>query len=458
VTERYEVLERLGSGGMATVLLCHDERLDRRVAVKRLHADSPRDVERRFLREAKLGASMNHPGLVSVYDTETDDEGLLIVMEHVDGESLAEALRRGPLPRGRVIQLARELGDALDHVHAQGVVHRDVKPANVLLRHDGAVKLADLGIAVSVDQTRMTRSGTVLGSAAYMAPEQLDGGEIGPAADVYALAAVLFEALTGRKARQGRTPMEIAHEVATTPPPDVRRYAPDVPEAAAHALARGMVQAPAKRQSSAGELAGELARGLERRVPAPAPPTAPTRALRPTRRSRSFAGPLALALIGLAAAAVAATVLLAGGGGGTPRQQAQTPVKAKPKPKQSAPANTAPEDTAPPDTTPTDQPAAAPQPSVDPARGANLDKIGFALMGKGDFERALPILREAVASWPDDSTDIEYAYALYNLGATLNRTGHAAEAIPYLEKRLRWSNQRGVVKKELKLAQANAGG
>src|SRR6185437_9186088 len=108
-----------------------------------------------------------------------------------------------PLPQPRVVEISRDLGEALDHVHAHGVVHRDVKPANVLLRRDGAVKLADLGIAVSVDQTRMTRSGTVLGSAAYMAPEQLEGGQIGPAVDVYALATVCFEALAGRKAREG---------------------------------------------------------------------------------------------------------------------------------------------------------------------------------------------------------------------------------------------------------------
>jgi serine/threonine protein kinase len=338
---------------MATVLLCRDERLGRQVAVKRLHADSPLDVERRFLREAKLGASMNHPNLVSVYDTETDDEGLLIVMEHVDGESLAEALRRGPFPRGRVIQLARELGNALDHVHAQGVVHRDVKPANVLLRHDGAAKLADLGIAVSVDQTRMTRSGTVLGSAAYMAPEQLEGGEIGPPADIYALAAVCFEALAGRKPREGRTPMEIAHSIATGPPPDLREHAPELPEAA-EALARGMARDPAARPRSAGALAAELASALELGADATAPTRSVTLAAElagiggaaseraprgvesaplgaeprhwsPGRRSRSLAGPLAVLLIALAAVAVVAAVRLAGGGGDGAEHEANQP-------------------------------------------------------------------------------------------------------------------------------------
>ncbi len=149
-------------------------------------------------------------------------------------------------------------------MHAHGVVHRDVKPANVLLRHDGAVKLADLGIAVSVDQTRVTRSGTVLGSAAYMAPEQLEGADVGPATDVYALAAVCFEALAGRKARDGRTPVEIAHSVATTPPPDVRELAPGLPAAASRALARGMAREAAERPASAGELAAELRHALAR--------------------------------------------------------------------------------------------------------------------------------------------------------------------------------------------------
>ena len=149
----------LGSGGMASVLLCDDERLGRRVAVKRLHAASPGEMEQRFAREARLGASLNHPSLVAIYDTATDDEGVLIVMEYVEGESLAQALRRGPLEPERVAAMASELGAALDHAHAHGVVHRDVKPANVLLRKDGAAKLADLGIATAADLTRITRTG-----------------------------------------------------------------------------------------------------------------------------------------------------------------------------------------------------------------------------------------------------------------------------------------------------------
>src|ERR671910_175323 len=288
---RYRVLRHLGSGGMASVLLCQDERLDRLVAVKRLHADQPDDIERRFVREAKLGASLNHPNLVSVFDTATDDEGVLIVMEYVEGEPLSRMLRRGPLRPEEVSAMARDLGDALDHAHAQGIVHRDVKPSNVLIREDGLTKLADLGIATASDGTKITRSGTVLGTAAYMAPEQLDGRGAGPAADVYALAAVSFEALSGKRPREGRTPMEIAHRIATEGAPDLRDVWPTAPKAAARALQHAMAREPKDRPASAGEFARELCEALEE------PPREKTRR---TRRFRRRGGNAAAAAAGVA--------------------------------------------------------------------------------------------------------------------------------------------------------------
>src|SRR3954454_3973754 len=130
---RYRVLERLGTGGMATVYLAQDERLGRRVAVKRLHAGSPADTAKRFAREARLGASLNHENVVTVYDTVTDEGSVIIVMEYVDGESLADALRRGPVEPGRAIEILRGVAAALEHAHQSGIVHRDVKPANILL-------------------------------------------------------------------------------------------------------------------------------------------------------------------------------------------------------------------------------------------------------------------------------------------------------------------------------------
>ena len=326
---RYRVVRHLGSGGMASVLLCEDERLGRRVAVKRLHADSPEDVEQRFNREAKLGASLNHPNLVAVFDTATDDEGVLIVMEYVDGQPLSRLLRRGPLRPEEVSRMVSELGDALDHAHAQGVVHRDVKPGNVLIREDGVTKLADLGIATASDGTRITRSGTVLGTAAYMAPEQLDGRGAGPPADIYALAAIAFEALGGRKPREGRTPMEIAHQIASDPAPDLRDAWPKAPRAAAEVLKRGMAYDPEDRPASAGELARELADALQE----DGERTAPTRPLRRRSAAAAAAAP---------AAAPAAAAEEADRGGSTPaRESAATAPPAGSRPTAGSPARAA---------------------------------------------------------------------------------------------------------------------
>jgi eukaryotic-like serine/threonine-protein kinase len=468
---------------MASVLLCEDERLGRQVAVKRLHADSPVDVAQRFDREARLGASLNHPNLVSVFDTATDDEGVLIVMEYVDGETLSKKLRRGPLRPEEVRKIVLDLGDALDHAHAQGVIHRDVKPGNVLIREDGMTKLADLGIATASDGTRITRSGIVLGTAAYMAPEQLDGREIGPPADIYALAAIAFEALSGRKPREGRTPMEIAHRMANDGPPDLSEAWPRAPKAAVQVLKRGMALDPEDRPASAGELARELAEALDQ---AQVPPTRPTRRLRrsaaapvaaaadtdggpstPTaapavsslrprrRRPGMLALMLAIAFIALAAAAIVGAV-----SGGDDNGSSQS---AKPTP--PAPKNT--------DTTKKKEPAkkksepkqeeSAPAPankdtgSYDPARGAALNSQGFALMNQGDYDQAIPILQQAVDSFPPGTNDLNYAYALFNLGKSLRLAGQPDKAIPILEQRLEIPNQTETVQHELDLAKQQAG-
>jgi eukaryotic-like serine/threonine-protein kinase len=472
---------------MASVLLCEDERLGRQVAVKRLHADSPVDVERRFNREAKLGASLNHPNLVSVFDTATDDEGVLIVMEYVDGEPLSRTLRRGPLRPEEVRKMVLDLGDALDHAHDQGVVHRDVKPGNVLIRQDGLTKLADLGIATASDGTRITRSGTVLGTAAYMAPEQLEGRDAGPPADIYALAAIAFEALSGRKPREGRTPMEIAHKIATEGPPDLSEAWPTAPKAAARVLKRGMARDPEDRPGSAGELARELAAALDetpqertrttrflRRgvaaAPAVEPTPTPAKTLPPPARastSRRRRGPvpilLAIILIALAAATIVGAVLSGGGddtsSSGADRTPAE-PLQEEPA-KKDEPANKEPkggkgkkkgnEEAA--------APAAPAQGggSSDAARGAALNRQGFDLMGQERYDEAIPILQQAVDSFPPGTTDLNYAYALYNLGKSLRLAGRPDEAIPILEKRLEIPNQTDVVQRELDLARQQAG-
>src|SRR4051795_68851 len=290
LVDRYRVIERVGSGGMGAVLRAEDERLGRQVAIKRLHAESPEDTARRFKREAKLGASLNHPNIVSVFDIVTDDEGVLIVMEYVEGETLRDAIERGPTEPRRAVEILRGLAGALDHAHEEGIVHRDVKPANVLLGADGhTVKLADLGIATAVEGTRITMSGTVLGTAAYMAPEQLEGHKPGPATDIYSLAVVAFETLSGRRAYDGRNPIEIAHRKASDPPPSLAEAWPAAPPAASELLARAMGPDPAARPRSATALVEELETALEPPTPAPAPAPARATAPMPERRPYSAA-------------------------------------------------------------------------------------------------------------------------------------------------------------------------
>src|SRR4051794_32583964 len=260
---------------MATVLLAEDERLGRQVAVKRLHAESPEDTAQRFRREARLGASLNHPNVVSVFDIVSDDEGVLIVMEYVEGETLRDAIERGPLPPARAVEVLRGVAGALDHAHGEGIVHRDVKPANVLLGRDGRVKLADLGIATAVEGTRITMSGTVLGTAAYMAPEQLEGHKPGPATDIYSLAVVAFETLSGQRAYDGRSPIEIAHRKATDPPPSLADVWPAAPPEAGELLARAMGPDPSARPATATALVEELEQALEPTRPKSKPVPAP---------------------------------------------------------------------------------------------------------------------------------------------------------------------------------------
>ena len=356
---RYRVVRHLGSGGMASVVLCDDERLGRAVAVKRLHADSPGEMEQRFAREARLGASLNHPNLVAIYDTAIDDEGVLIVMEYVEGESLSQALRRGPLEPRRAGRMASELGDALDHAHAHGVVHRDVKPGNVLLREDGADEARGPGHRhrgrpdPDHPQRHRARQRRVHGARAARrrpgrarrrtctrwprcASRRSPGGGRAPGAP--------------RWRSRARSPPSLRPTCATT----CRRR----PRRPPTILRRGLARDPRERPASAGELGSELRRALER----PAEPTVATRPIRTPvgRRRRSPPGAaraaaprggpwLAIALASAIVAVAAATVALlaAGGGGdggrapragaGTSEQRAQQPQADRPPPGRASP-------------------------------------------------------------------------------------------------------------------------
>ena len=214
---RYRLGERLGRGGMADVLVAHDELLDRRVAVKVLR-DSP-DSEtnrRRFVSEARILGRLSHPGLVTVLDAGMSDEAPYLVMELLPGGTLADLIDRGAQPVDRVAGLGAQVAAALAAVHGAGVIHRDVKPSNVLLDAEGRARLADFGIARLVgDTVRATRTGHTVGTTAYLAPEQAAGEDIATAADVYSLGLVLIELLTGTPAFTGTGHRQ--------PPPTQRR-------------------------------------------------------------------------------------------------------------------------------------------------------------------------------------------------------------------------------------------
>ena len=262
---RYREISSLGSGGTATVVLAEDATLGRLVALKRVHPLGDAGRHSRVHREALIGAALSHPNLVSVYDVLAGDDGEpVIVMEYVEGETLRDALERGAgFAVGEAVRVIGGVGAGLDAIHRRGVVHRDVKPANILLGTNGAIKLADLGIASAADRTRITMDGAVLGTFSYMAPEQLEGDRPTAAIDVYALAAVAFEVLSGRKARLERNPLALAHALATQPPPDLREAWAQAPRAAVELLARGLSREPDRRPRSAGELAGRLRAALE---------------------------------------------------------------------------------------------------------------------------------------------------------------------------------------------------
>src|SRR5256885_1724865 len=230
---RYEFVRPLGHGAMATVDLAHDVELDRPVALKRLAENLARDQElrRRFLREARLAARLAHPNVVRVFDVGEDGGRPFIAMEYVEGETLAELMaRRGRLPAGEAATLGMQMCAGLAAAHAAGLVHRDVKPPNLLLGTDGVLKLGDFGVAVGHEGTRLTLAGTVLGTAGYLAPEQARGERVTAAADIYAVGAVLFELLTGEPSRTAGSLAELGAEDGFEPPDLAARVPATPPE------------------------------------------------------------------------------------------------------------------------------------------------------------------------------------------------------------------------------------
>jgi serine/threonine-protein kinase len=311
IAGRYELEKLVGSGGMSKVYRAHDRLLERTVALKILHEHYSQDDEyvERFRREARAVAQLAHPNIVTVIDRGEHEGRQFIVFEYVDGENLKQLVQReGPLPARQVIELGLQVARALASAHARGVVHRDVKPQNVLLSDEGLPKVTDFGIARTSDVESVTLTGTVMGTSEYISPEQARGEAVDFRSDVYSLGAILFELCTGDVPYPGENPVSVAMRHLHEPVPSVRQRRPDLPSRLDAAIRRAMAKDPAERFGSMGELIAELEaclRGLgdgEETIVLPAP----ARARRGRRGARRLVRALVLSLLALALVGAAA--------------------------------------------------------------------------------------------------------------------------------------------------------
>jgi tetratricopeptide (TPR) repeat protein len=520
---RYRVTRMIAVGGMGAVLAAEDELLRRPVAITVL-GDNLAQQERfvkRFEREARTAAGLSgHPNVITIYDVGDHEGRPYIVMERLQGGSVADRIREsaGALPRGQVVTWISQAAAALDFAHERGVVHRDVKPANLLYDERGRLVIADFGIARAAYDSSITASGELLGTAAYVAPEQARGGPGSAASDRYSLAVVAYELLTRRRPFGGTGFVQQARAHLEEEPPAPSEVAPSLPPGVDEVLRRGLAKDPAGRWPSASAFAEALGHALEARddaaasdsetpeeaavrrthmplgvrgaagavtrpdiprslaeVPVPPaasrpaaastgarPPYAATREVPEQRevafaRGRSGARTIVPAIL-VSAAAVAAVIAgaaaLTGGGGdgegsserpGASARQGSGANRDRPQATQGEGGS---------------EPAAQPPAGGGTPSGAEASRLndeGFRLMRAGRHEKAIPLLERAVAAFPRDSTELTYAYALYNLGRSLRLAGRPAEAVPFLERRLRIPNQRDTVARELAAARRAAG-
>ena len=416
-----------------------DERLGRTVAIKVLAERYATNDEfrARFLRESQTAASLsNEPYVIAIYDVGESDDGLpFIVMEYLPGGTLADRLRDGPVDRGQALAWLAQVAAALDAAHARGIVHRDVKPANLLVAEDGTIRVSDFGIARAATHDTLTAAGTVLGSTGYMAPEQARGEQATPASDRYALACVAFELLTGQRpfVRDTHAAEAMAH--ANEAPPVASAVAPELPPAVDAVLAAGLAKRPNDRPASARELVGRLREALTepetRPAVAPVTPTA-TAATRVVRHgSRPRRGLPLLAAAGLLGAGGLVAWALTSVGDDEPTStvvltqtlQGETVVRTVTNEGRTVERTVTEEGS-----------TATPPPAADGGQsGAELNDQGFALLQQGDATGALPLLEAAVADLSGDGSTVE-AYASYNLATARFASGSCDGVLALLDR------------------------
>ena len=333
IAGRYEVEELIGHGGMSSVYKAHDSLLERHVALKVLHEqyNGDEDFVERFKREARLVAQLQHPNIVTVIDRGAEDDRQYIVFEYIEGENLKElVVRRGRLGVREALAIALEVARGLAFAHDNGLIHRDVKPQNVLLNGDGRAKVTDFGIARTLDVDGMTQTGTVLGTSNYIAPEQASGKRVDAHSDVYSLGAVLYELLAGDVPFPGESFLAVAMKHVHEPPPNILDVRGDIPLRVAAAVDRALEKDPEQRfptmDAFAAELEASLAE-LDRDDEGDATMVIPAtqRAARPRKRVSHW--PVVIGVLALLAIAAIVVGLLAVGGG-----TGDTPTALKPVP------------------------------------------------------------------------------------------------------------------------------
>jgi serine/threonine-protein kinase len=441
---RYRSPQRLGRGAMGDIYLATDELLGREVAVKVLADRYAADegIRERFKREALAAARLSaEAGAVTIFDVGEWDGRPFIVMEHLAGGSLEDKLRRdGAQPPARALAWLEQAATALDAAHRHGIVHRDVKPANLLLNERGEVSVADFGIASAAGMDSMTLTGTVLGTAGYLSPEQAMGERATPASDVYSLAVVAYELLSSERPFENESPTAEAAAHVNAPVPSIAARCENLPREVDHVFQRALAKDPKRRYGSAREFVADLRGALARS-------TGTTRELVPTRPQRSPARVLVpVALLVLAAAIGAAVAAIVSTSGGS-NAQVVTRTVAGPGGTTTVHQTVTQQTTAPPPPPPPPPPAVA-------GNGHALNDQGYARSQSGNYPGAVPLLQSAVQKLrglgPSDPYE---AFANYNLGYALYRLGRCSEAIPYLQRADQLEPQRHEPRQVLKRAE-----
>ena len=466
--DRYKVVRHIANGGMAGVWEAHDELLDRAVAVKVLaqHLSEDDRARARFEREARAAAGLSsHPNVATIYDVGEHEGRAFIVMELMRGGSLADVLRRGErIEHQRALRWLREAASGLDAAHAAGVVHRDVKPANLLLDDRDRLGIGDFGIARLAWEEQVTQTGQVLGTAAYLAPEQAMGEPATAASDRYSLAVVAFELLTGEKPFQAEHFAAQARAHIEDDPPRVSELDPELSERVDDVIDRGMAKDPDYRWASAAEFVERLdeslaprragaagaagataaTRKLADRTPPPSRPAPPAAAAATPGRSGPGTGAVVAAVVAALVIVVLGVLLLNGNGDDGGNQSAGNSTPTPTAERTETPSPTA-EQTETPEPTPTATatatatatPEDTPEPSTPRGNASQLQLQAYNLNNDGKHEQALPVAQAAVEKGCKGNAQVNpCGYALYELARAQLNTGDAQGAVQSLESRL----------------------